>query len=101
MDTDQIVDLGNTAEVILTNPMFNQICEQFEVSTVHKMISTKPSQDKEREEIYATLVGVREFFGFMQSFVQERNKLLKKADPAPPVDPFDDPAVHDIYREQD
>lgn len=98
MEHDQIIDLGNTAEAILTNPMFNQICDQFKEAAVHNMASTKPSQSKEREEIYAALVGAREFYGFMQGLVQDRNKLLNP-DKALAVDPIDDPAVHDIYRE--
>jgi hypothetical protein len=97
MDHDQIIDLGNAAEVILTNPMFNQICEQFEEDTVHKMVQTKPTQSAEREAIYATLVGARELLGFMQNFVQERNKLLKPNEA--PVDASDDATVLDIYRE--
>jgi hypothetical protein len=60
------------------------------------MVQTKPSQSKERENIYATLVGAREFLGFMQNYVQERNKILK---PAAPVDAEDDATVLDIYRE--
>jgi hypothetical protein len=97
VDTDKIVDLGNAAEVILTNPLFNEICELFEKETVHKMVQTKPTQVSEREAIYATLVGAREFCGFMQSYVQERNKLLKPD--ASPVAEDDDATVMDIYRE--
>lgn len=97
MDTDKIVDLGNAAEVILTNPLFNELCELFEHETVHKMVQTKPTQSDEREAIFATLVGAREFFGFMQSYIQERNKLLKPAQA--PASEEDDAAVLDIYRE--
>lgn len=97
MDTDKIVDLGNAAEVILTNPLFNEICALFELETVHKMVQTKPTQVSEREAIYATLVGAREFCGFMQTYVQERNNLLKLD--AAPASADDDAAVLDIYRE--
>jgi hypothetical protein len=96
MDTDKIVDLGNVAEAILTNPLFNELCALFEEETVHKMVQTKPTESEAREAIYATLVGAREFNGFLQSYVQERNKLLKP-DAAPA--PEDDAAVLDIYRE--
>lgn len=97
MDHDQIIDLGNAAEVILTNPMFNAMCERFELATVHDMVQTKPSQSTEREAIYATLVGSREFIAFMQNFVQERNKLLKPE--TAPDSANDDATVLDIYRE--
>lgn len=97
MDTDKIVDLGNAAEIILTNPLFNELVELFEISTTQQMVQTKPSQSIEREGIYATLVGAREFYGFMQNYVQERNKLLKPAQA--PSSEDDDAAVLDIYRE--
>lgn len=96
MDHDKIIDLGNAAEVILTNPLFNEMCEQFELTTVHEMVQTKPSQSTEREAIYATLVGARSFLGFIQNFVQERNKILKPQNEAPTAE---DAEVFDIYRE--
>jgi hypothetical protein len=100
MTTDEIIDLGNAAEVILCNPMFNKIVDAFELSTVQAMISTKPDQSGQRELIYNKLVGAREFFAFMQEFVVERNKLIH-ADQPDELDQIDDQAVHDIYREQD
>ena len=99
MDTNEMIDLGNAAEVILCNPMFNKIVEAFELSTVQAMISTKPDQQAQRELIYNKLVGARELFAFMQGFVVERNKLIHADQPE--HDEIDDPNVHDIYREND
>lgn len=95
MDTDKIVDLGNAAEAILCNPLFNELCDLFAHETVSNMVQTKPTQVLEREKIYATLVGAREFYGFMQSYVQARNKLQ-----TPDAEPSaEDADVLDIYRE--
>jgi predicted nucleic-acid-binding protein len=95
VNDDQIIDLGNYAETVLTNQNFNIILEQFDQATIKLMLSTKPDQLKERERVFASINGAREFIAFMQEFVVQKERLLNP----PKIDDHDDPLVHDIYRQ--
>lgn len=95
-DSDKIITFGSAGEAILTNPVFNEILQAWDESTIQAMLATKPEQRREREQLYATISATKEFLGFIQKFVQEMHALQEAPDELAQVD---DPAVHDIYKE--
>lgn len=96
MNSDEIIDMGNYCQQLSVNPKFNELYALFERQVVNVMLATKPSEEKTREKLYSSLQGLRDFVGYMQEFVVEKNKLTE---PKQTVDQTDDPSVHDIYRE--
>lgn len=95
MDADDISSLGDYCETVLVTEQFNTIIKAYERQIVEQALNTKPEHAELRERIYASLNGVRDFLGFMQEFVIQRDKLNKPEQ----ADAQDDPAVHDIYAE--
>ena len=94
MTEEEIVYLGSWAHTLLTSPEFNRLLNEFDRSTVEMMLTTKPQDKEERERIFGVVHGMREFIAFMQNFVVEKDRIQNPI----VVDPLDDPAVHDIYR---
>ena len=94
MKDEEKAELGDYAETVLTNPYFNALLNEFDRTTVELMLSTKPEQSGEREQVFQTVWALREFIGFMQSFIKFRNDLRE-----PSLADLDDPSVHDIYRQ--
>lgn len=94
MTEQEIVELGDYCEQVLTHPAFNEVVRLFEISVVQAMLSTKPPEDDERDRLYNQMIGSRELLLFFQEFVVQRHKLI---DEKPPADTTDDPRVHDIY----
>lgn len=97
-DTDTVLKFGAVGEAILTNPVFNEILEAWDHTTVVAMLATKPEQREERERLFTTINATREFIGFINEFVQEARRMSEAPDPMAQID---DPAVHDIHRETD
>ena len=92
MTNDDVVTLGSFGELMLTNPHFNILLNEFDRTTIEAMLATKPEQQAERERLFASVNAVRDFLAFIQEFVVHKKKLL---DPEP-VDQWDDPSVHDL-----
>jgi hypothetical protein len=79
MDHDTTIEVGTFCSEVLTNPRFLRVVEEFEKTTCAELLSTKPGQAKEREDIYATFQGAQQFISFMQQFVIEAGKLRDEA----------------------
>jgi hypothetical protein len=75
MDQDTIVDLGSLCESFLGHPSFQDLCDQFDRTTVQTILTTTPSAAKEREDAYFTFQGAQQFIGFMQQLVQAKHDL--------------------------
>lgn len=80
MDHDTTIEVGTFCEEVLTNPHFLRVVEEFEKTTCQELLSTKPGQSKDREDIYATFQGAQQFISFMQQFVVEAGKLRSEYD---------------------
>lgn len=95
MTRDEIINMGAFCESLSVSEQFNTLYGLFEKQVVGAMLTTKPSEGAARENLYASLQGVRDLLGFMQEFVVERRKLLTPV----LVDETDNPSVHNIYAE--
>jgi hypothetical protein len=98
MTLEEAAELGEYAETVLTNPHFNRLLNEWDRTTVELILATKPDETEKREQTFQSVWAVREFIGFMQSFIKAKYDLYKEPNP---VDDLDDPDVHDIYRMED
>lgn len=77
MTEDEIVSLGNYCETLRHNPQFKVLLDQFELQIVQHMLTTEPHEQKKREGIYASFLGVRDFLGHMDALITEKKKLTE------------------------
>ena len=61
MTDDDIITLGDYCEDLLQQEFFNVVVQQFEVQCFGHFMQTDPNSTKEREGIYATMSGLRDF----------------------------------------
>lgn len=80
MTEDRMMELGSYCESFLAHPTFQDLCAEFDKSTVQSMLATKPTDADDREHMYFTFQGAQQFIGFMQQLVQAKDKLIAADD---------------------
>lgn len=95
MNEQLVLDLGEFAKNLQDEERFQAFVALYEQQLAADLLSTKPHEQKTREQIYASLQGFRGFRAFLKDFADCREKLLNPTVP----DNSDDPSVHNIYEE--
>lgn len=91
MTEDEIVELGDYCQQVMSDYRWKSILEQFETQIVHHMLTTEPHETKKREGIYAASRGVQDLLGHMATLVQQaltikepqEQKAASEFDPLP------------------
>lgn len=99
MNDHDIRKLGELSQALLVSPEFKMLTDLFEQQVAVDVLSTKPNEPEKREQLYATLQGMRAFSVHMAGFAEafERINTIKVAED---TQDHDDPGVHDIYDEE-
>lgn len=77
MTENELITLGEYCERLLGEDNFNVLVKQYETQTIEHLLSTKPDEKERRENLYASMSGVRDFLGLMKFFVQEKDLLIE------------------------
>lgn len=78
MTDDDFVMVGEQIDMILANPFFGRAVEEFERSAAYQFLNTIPPAQSEREEIYYTYNGAKQFLDFLKNLVTEKERILKE-----------------------
>lgn len=71
MTDEEIVSLGDFCAYLKDQSHFQTLISEFEKQIVNHMLQTEPHEQKKRESIYASFLGVRDFLGNMSAIVDE------------------------------
>ena len=98
MNDNDIRKLGELSHALLVSPEFKMLTDLFEQQVAVDVLSTKPNEPEKREQLYATLQGMRAFNVHMAGFAEAyaRTQTIQTDDG---TQDHDDPGVHDIYDE--
>lgn len=91
MTDDEIVALGSFCAELKADERFQVLLSLFEKNIIDHMLHTEPHEQKKREGIYASALGVRDFLGNMNAIIDQRDKLV-----APPAPSEDDALADDL-----
>jgi hypothetical protein len=104
MTEEQTEAVGWFSEELMAHPHFQAIVDEFERSAAHDILNSIPPASAEREEIYYTYNGAKQFISFMRNLVEAKNKILKlraiqdlDADGLSSEDAFEEPTDDDGY----
>jgi hypothetical protein len=76
MTEEQTEAVGWYADEVLAHPHFNTIVSEFEKAAIYNILNSIPPATSEREEIYFTYNGAKQFLDFMRTCVKGKNDLL-------------------------
>jgi hypothetical protein len=85
MTDDEIIELGQYSEDLLSNYQFNNLAVHFEQSVIRDMLRTEAHELKKREGIYASFLGFKEFLECARAVIAAKDKLV-----APPIPVLDE-----------
>jgi hypothetical protein len=80
MTEDEVISLGQYCENLLTQDNFTMLVKQFETQTIEHLLTTNADEKQKREDIYASISGVRDFLGLMRFFVDKKNQIIEEQD---------------------
>lgn len=80
MTDEEIVALGQYCEGLLSQEHFAVLCETYKTQTIEHLLTTKPEAKERREQLFASMSGVREFLDLMKYFVSTKEKILADAE---------------------
>jgi hypothetical protein len=71
------VEVGAFIEAMVAHPFHDMAWQEFEKTTCHDLLSTKPHDKAEREQIYMVFEGARAYITFLANIVKAKNEILK------------------------
>jgi hypothetical protein len=78
MTDEQREAVGWFSDEILTHPHFITIVEEFERTVAHEILNSFPPATSEREAIYWTYNGAKQFLDYMRTFVKFKNDISRQ-----------------------
>lgn len=69
--------VGQYCEGLLDHHVFRHLCREFESICAQRVLNTSATQSEAREEAYHTFRGAREFLDYMNSFITQKNDILR------------------------
>lgn len=78
MTEDEVIVLGQYCENLKQQENFTTLVKQFETQTIEFLLTTKPEDKEKREQIYASMNGVRDLLGLMDFYINTKNEIIEK-----------------------
>lgn len=78
MTENDVITLGEYCENLLSQEHFATLVKQYETQTIEHLLSTAPEEKERREDLYASMTGVRDFLGLMKFFVTKKEQLIEE-----------------------
>ena len=75
---DETINLGNYSECVMRDDSFNALVSLFEHQQFAAFMASSPIEKREREKIYDTVDGLRQFLGLMKTLVGERDQIIER-----------------------
>lgn len=98
MNEEIISALGGFCTELLNSEDFDALCKYFAQQSAVDILNTDPKNSREREAIYASYQGFESFLALTKKFSDAYNHKQPKQNVEETTQDFDDPSVHDIYR---
>lgn len=81
MDHDTTIEVGAFCELVLASDHFNCMWREFEKTSCHDLLNTKPEDAAGRENIFATFNGARTLLNYMAQLAKTAHELQQPAEP--------------------
>jgi hypothetical protein len=93
-----ILGLGAFCQELLGSEAFSALTQMYSQQCAADILSTKPEEGKNREQIYAAYMGFEGFLALAKKFADAHIALQNETASADTTEAdIDDPRVHDIY----
>lgn len=98
MNDEMILGLGGFASELLSSEAFDALCKLYSQQCAVDILNTEPKATSEREAIYASYQGFEGFLALTKKLSEAHTKISTQQNVEETTQDFDDPSVHDIYR---
>jgi hypothetical protein len=79
-EEEQMIETGEAAEAVLSQPAFNQVINGLVERSFQTFVNTQPTQAKEREQAYSHYRALVDVVDTLKQQVSIRDEILAKGD---------------------